>query len=264
MLSAMELLEAEDLVLVHHRLRRGWWRTAVEEHRLVDGLSFVLRPGGSLAIVGDSRDALSAVALAVLKQREVAEGIVRFSGVALRSLDERRFRPMRKRIQAVFPDSSGQLSPSLTVREAFRETLDVWHRRAPREERAKRVESVMIACGLPEAVQDLYPAELDAAERQLVALARALLPGPELLVCRGFTEGLDTVQQAELLHRLRHVREEFGLALLVLVDDLAVAHHLADDLAVLHRGRLAEAGPIAELTQRPGHEYTRRLVACAA
>lgn len=260
----MQLLEVANLTLVRRRPQWGWVRHGVETARLVEGLSFDLARRGSLALVGDSREALSAVALAVLRLREVESGTIRLGGVDLRSLGERRFRPMRRRIQAVFPDSAGQLSPGLTVREAFREVLSVWMRRATREERAKRVEAAMIACALPEAVQDLYPAELDAVERQQVALVRALLPGPELLVCRGFAEGLDAVQRAELLHRLRHVREEFGLALLVLVDDLAAAHRLADELAVLHRGRLVERGPAEELVRQPAHEHTRRLVACAA
>lgn len=260
----MEFLKVANLTLVRRRPRRGWLRTTMTEEVLVEDLSFGLEKGGSLALVGDSREALSAIALAVLRQRAVDAGTIRFGDIDFHSLSEDRFRPMRRRLQAVFPDSSGQLPASFTVRETFRESLGVWFRRSSREERSKRVEAAMIACGLPEAVQDLYPAELDAVARQLVALARALLPGPDLIVCRGCTEGLDAVRQAELLHRLRHVREEFGFALLVLVDDFAVAHRLADDLAVLHRGRLVESGPAEELARRPAHERTRRLAASAA
>jgi len=260
----MEFLKVEHLTLSRRRPRRGWLRDGAEEETLVEDLSFDLEKRGSLALVADSREALLALALAVLKQGPVASGSIAFAGVSLSSLDERRFRAMRRRLQAVFPDRSGQLSAGLTVREAFREVLRVWRRRSTREEQARLVESVMIACGLPEAVQDLYPAELDAVERQQVALARALLPGPELLVCCGFTEGLDAVQRAELVNRLRHVREEFGLTLLVLTDDLAVAHRLGDDLAVLHRGRLVESGPAEGIVEHPAHEHTRRLVACAA
>lgn len=230
---------------------------------LVDDLGFVLEKRRSLSLVGEDRRALLALALAVVKAGPVAAGSITFAGIPLLSFSEARFRPVRRRLQAVFPDALGQLPPGLTVREAFREVLDVWARREGKEERGRRVEAAMIACGLPEAIQDLYPAELDAVERQCVALARAMLPGPELLVCCGLTEGLDDVQTAELLPRVRHLREEFDLTLLVLTDDLAVASLLGETVGVMHRGRLVESGPAGELVRQPSHEYTRRLVAAA-
>lgn len=230
---------------------------------LVDGLGFVLEKRHSLALVCEDRAALLALALAVVKAGPVASGSVTFAGIPVLNFSEARFRPVRRRLQAVFPDAMGQLSPGFTVREAFREVLDIWAGRASREERGRKVEKVMIACGLPEAIQDLYPAELDAVERQCVALARAMLTGPELLVCCGLTEGLDDVQTAELLPRVRHLREEFDLTLLVLTDDLAVASLLSETVGVMHRGRLVESGPADELVRQPSHDYTRRLVAAA-
>jgi len=260
----MELLEVEHLTLTRRRSRRGWLRPAVEEETLIEDLSFTLERRKSLALVGDSREALFALGLAILKQGPVSSGKILFGGIPVLSFSEQRFRPVRKRIQAVFSDATGQLTPAITVRESFREVLGVWYRKATREERDGVVEAIMIACGLPEALQDLYPVELDAVERQQVALARALLPRPDMLVCDNFTAGLDVVQQAELINLLRRVREEFRLTLLVLTDDLAVAHHLGDDIAVLHRGRLVEMGPAGEVAYRPTHDHTRRLVACAA
>ena len=120
----------------------------------------------------------------------------------------------------------------------------------------------MVSCGLPEAVRDLYPVELDAVERQQVALARALLTGPELIICHGLTAGLDAVQQAELINLMRLVREDFKLTLLVVTDDLAVAQHLGDDIGLIHQGRLIEAGSVEAVVNRPEHDYTRRLVSC--
>jgi peptide/nickel transport system ATP-binding protein len=155
------------------------------------------------------------------------------------------------------------MTPAMTVSESFREVLGVWHRRESRDQWHQRIETVMIACGLPEAVRDLYPVELDAVERQQAALARALLTGPELLICHGITAGLDSVQQSELINLVRRVREDFRLTVLVITDDLAVAHHLGDDIGVLHRGRLLESGSAESIVNRPAHDYTRRLVSCS-
>lgn len=260
----MVFLEVEALTLARPAAGRGGWRRAAAPEPFVEGLSFSLEKRRSLALVGECREALLALALALVKEHPVASGAITFAGIPVHRFGARRFRPVRKRIQAVFAEAAGQLPGGMTVREAFREVLGVWCRKASREDRAKLVESVMIACGLPEAVQDLYPAELDAVERQQVALARALLPGPELLVCAGFAAGLDVVQRAELVNRLRHVREEFQLTLLHLGDDLAEASLVGDAIGVLHRGRLVEHGPASELVLRPSHERTRQLVAAAA
>lgn len=260
--TQMEILEVEQLC-VTNRFRRGVVPETDTggEGRLVD-LSFTLERGASLALVGGDRRALMALALALVKRLRPDAGEIHFSGVAYSTLDEARFRPLRRRLQAVFPDACGQLAPDLTVEGAFREVLAVWHPRISREERHHLVETLMVACGLPEALRGLFPAELDAVERQLVSLARALLPGPDLLVACGLTEGFDVVQRAELLNRLRHLREGFGFSLLLLTDDLAAGRFLGDTLAVLHLGRIVETGPAGRVIERPGHEHTRRLVAC--
>lgn len=258
----MELLEVKGLTLVRERMRMGWFRRVSERETLLEDLSLRLEREAGHSLVGDDRRALLAFCLALVKRHPIAAGSIGFAGVSVSEMDEARFRPLRRRIQAVFPDAYGQLAPKLTIEEAFREVLNVWHRKAARDERHHLVESVMIACGLPEAVRGLYPAELDAVERQQAALARALLPGPDLLVCHGLVEGLDAVQRAELVNRVRHLREEFGLALLVVGDDLAAAHLLGETLTVLHRGRIVETGSAAAVVARPRHEHTRRLVAC--
>jgi ABC-type microcin C transport system duplicated ATPase subunit YejF len=260
----MELLEVESLGLARLRKRRGWFRHAGDRRVLVEALDFAMEKGECFAVLSECRDLLRDLALAVLAGGPVEAGAVRFCGVDLAGLDERRFRPLRGRLQGLFPDSFGQLPPSLTVREAFLEILAVWRRGADREEQERLVETAMIACGLPEAVRDLYPAELDALERQLVALARSLLPGPDLLVCLGPTEGLDVVQSCELVQRLRRAREDYRLALLVLTDNLALAGSLAERAAVVHRGQVVEAGELGPILARPAHDHTRRLVAHAA
>lgn len=259
----MELLEVERLTLVRQRARRRLIQHGKEMETVVDDMSFVLERNCSLGLVGGEKSGTLPLTLALLKLYEVQSGVIRFGGIDLTALSDSRFRPIRRRLQAVFPDSFGQLAPDQTINQSFREVLRVWHRRGGKSEWHHRVEGVMVACGLPEAVRDLYPLELDAVERQQASLARALLPGPELLICHGFTDGLDAVQQAELINLIRRVREEFALTLLIVTDDLAVAHHLSDDIAVIHQGRLLEYGSAEAVVNRPEHEYTRRLVSCS-
>lgn len=259
----MELLEVERLTLVRERTRRGLYQNGRERETVINDLSLSLDSGSSLGLVGAENSGTLALTLALLKLHAVQSGSIRFGGIDLTGLSESRFRPVRRRMQAVFPESFGQLAPDLTINEAFREVLRVWYRGSGRADWHERIEAVMIACGLPEALRDLYPVELDAVERQQAALARALLPRPELLICHGYTDGLDAVQKAELINLISRIREDFGLTLLVVTDDLAVAHHLGDDIGVIHQGRLLEYGSAESVVNRPEHDYTRRLVSCS-
>ena len=258
----MNLLELENLTLNRPRLRRRLFQHGVENEVLIEGLCLTLRSGGSLCLVGGEESGMVALTLGILKLEGISSGRIVFGGIDLTSLGDRQFRPVRRRLQAVFPDHFGQLTSGMTISEAFREVLGVWHRSESRDQWHERVESAMVSCGLPEAVRDLYPVELDAVERQQVALARALLTGPELIICHGLTAGLDAVQQAELINLMRRVREDFKLTLLVVTDDLAVAQHLGDDIGLIHQGRLIEAGSVEAVVNRPEHDYTRRLVSC--
>ena len=259
----MELLEVEHVTLMRQRMRRRWWQHGVESDVQVEDLSFTLDRRCSLGLVGDEQSGKLPLTLAILRLQPVASGKILFGEVDLTALSERRVRSIRRRMQAVFPDHFGQLTPDLTISQSFREVLMVWYRRESKDEWHQRIEAVMIACGLPEAVRDLYPVELDAVERQQAALARALLTGPELLICYGFTDRLDAVEQAELINLVRQIREDLRLTLLVVTDDLAVAHHLGDDIGILHHGRLLELGSAETVVNRPEHDYTRRLVSCS-
>lgn len=258
-----ELLAIEHLTLRRERLRKRWFHHALDQEDLVDDVSFSIERRRSFSLVGEENSGKLAITMALLKLHPVASGRIVFGDVDLTALPEQRFRPIRRRIQAVFPDRFGQLTPDLTISQAFREVLSVWHRHSGKDDWHQRIDAVMISCGLPEAVRDLYPVELDAVERQQVALARALLTGPELLICHGLTEGFDTVQRAEMMNLVRALKENFRLSLLVMTDDLAVGHHLSDDIGILHQGRLLEIGLADQVVSRPEHDYTRRLVSCS-
>ena len=259
----MSLLSAENLVLKQQRFRRSWFQYDKEDDLLIDNLSFELENHGSLAFVGEENSGKFPLTMALLKFHEIASGKLTFAEVEINALGDRHFRRLRKWIQPVFGDQFRQLAPDMTIDQSFREVLGLWYRSSGKEEWYDKIESVMIACGLPEAIRPLYPAELDAVERLRVAVARALLPRPRLLLCHGLTFGLDAVQQAEILNLLMGLREDLQFALLVMTDDLAVAHHLGEDIAVLHRGKLLEYGAAESVVGHPQHDYTKRLVSCS-
>ena len=259
----MSHLSVENLKIVERPFRRSWFRYDFEERGLIDDLSFSVERGESLGIVGEEKSGKKALVEAILKLREVESGSIVFAEVETTRLGRRHFRRLRKRMPAVFPDGDDPLTPEWTVDAMFREARQLWYAGETREQWHQRIESVMVLCELPEAVRVLYPSELDAVERQQVALARALLVQPEFLLVFDYTRGLDVVQEAELLNLLRKVREELRITMLVVTDDLAVAHQLSDAIGVLHAGRLLEIGPAEAIVNRPEHDYTRRLVSCS-
>ncbi|MEM7698173.1 MAG: ATP-binding cassette domain-containing protein [Verrucomicrobiota bacterium] len=257
------ILTVNNLVMLKRRRRRGWFRYERNDSRLLDGISFSIAPAEAFAIVGEEGSGKMALTMGVMGLQPIESGEILLYGHDVASLGPRPMRRLRKRAQAVFSDGFGQLTPTHTVDEAFREVVDLWYPRASRSDRQERLEKVMIASGLREAIRELYPAELDAVERQQVALARALLSEPDLLICHDITRALDAVATAELLYRVLQIREIFSLSLLIVTDDLAVAHHLSDTLAVLHRGRILEQGNRQAIVSHPEHEYTKRLVSCS-
>ena len=257
---SMPLLIVENLALKPDPRSEDPLREAFPGQVQVEDISFSIEPKKSLALVGEEGSGKGAIASALLFLRPISEGSVTIAEVEVTKLSDHQIRRLRKQVQGVFSDGFGQLTENFTVDEMFSEVLRFWYPKASVEEWHHRIEMVMVSCGLPEAVRHLYPSELDAVERQEVALARALLLEPDLLILHEFTSRMDAVQQAELLDRVRSVREEFGLTLLVFTDDLAVAHQLSDAIGVLHRGRLLELSLARELIDQPEHDYTKRLV----
>ena len=259
----MPLLTVENLTVIQHAARRRWFHYGLEERKHLDEISFAVEKGRCLGLVGEQASGKLPLTMALLRLIPIAEGEIIFDEIEIASLSLRKFRAMRKRIQAVFSDSFGQLTPGFSLDQAFREVLRVWHRGLSKDEIHTRIEEVMVATGLAEAARYLYPVELDKVERQLAALARVLLINPEFLICHDFTHGMDAVEQAEVLNRISELRDERKFTMMIVTDDLAVAHHMSDDIAILHRGKILESGKTEQVVSRPEHDYTRRMVTCS-
>lgn len=257
------------------RARPAWWRFRREfapipeeclsggEEFLLDGVSFTLEKHRSLALVGDRDSGKQVAALALLKMLPVDGGRILHNGTDIAPMSRRSFHRMRRSIQAVFPDRFGQLRRDATLDQGLREMLRCWQPGLDGDEVHGRIERVMVEAGLAEPVRHLYPEEMDPVERQAAALARAMLCDPELLVCIDPAAGLGAVERAEVLNRISDLRETRGLTLLLTTDDLAEGHHMGEEIAVMHRGRIVEKGAAAELVGSPEHEYTRLLASCS-
>ncbi|WP_304455215.1 ABC transporter ATP-binding protein [Nocardiopsis sp. YSL2] len=228
----------------------------------VDGVSFDLRSGHTLALIGESGSGKSSTAAAVTGLLRPESGSVRFRGRELTTLPERELRALRPALQPVFQDPYGSLSPRMRVRQAVAEPLRV-QGRWDRATGPARVEALLERVGLDPALGSRLPHELSGGQCQRVGIARALACEPEVLVLDEPVSALDASVRAGVLNLLTELQDDLGLGYLFICHDLALVRHVAHDAHVLREGRIVESGPARRVCTAPGHPYTRALVAAA-
>ncbi|MFD3684780.1 ATP-binding cassette domain-containing protein [Nocardiopsis sp. NPDC058631] len=253
--SAPPLLAVRDLVVRYPgRTRRSAPVTAV------DGVSFDIRAGETLALVGESGCGKSSTASAVIGLRRPDAGSVRFEGSELTTMDAARLRVLRPAFQPVFQDPYGSLSPRLSVRDAVAEPLRI-HGRWDRATGPDRVAALLDTVGLDASHGDRLPHELSGGQCQRVGIARALACEPRLLVLDEPVSALDSSVRAGVLNLLTGLQDDLGLGYLFISHDLALVGHVAHRVAVMREGRVVETGPARQVCSRPADPYTRELVA---
>lgn len=228
--------------------------------RAVDGISFRVEAGKTLALVGESGCGKSTVGRAVLRLQAPTAGRVIFEGRDLSSLTRRELRALRPQMQIVFQNPFEALNPRLPAGEIIGEAVRV-HRIVPRNEYRRYVIRVMEECGLAEDYFDKYPHEFSGGQRQRVCIARALALQPRFLVADEPVSALDVSVQAQILNLLRERQRERGLAYLFITHDLSVARYIADDISVMYLGKIVEWGDKKGVFSHPCHPYTRALLA---
>lgn len=254
------LLDVRD-VAVHYKVGGplGRKRGIV---KAVDGVSLRIERGEILGLVGESGSGKSTLAKALVRLEPATRGEALLDGVDLLNLEEKRLKPMRRRIQMVFQDSLNSLNPRRTVGYAVAEPLLV-HNIVPRAQMAGRVGELLSLVGLDPTFAVRRPTQLSGGQRQRVNIARALAPEPELIIADEPTSALDVSVQAQILNLLRELQRTTGVACLFISHDLGVIRRMTSRVAVLYLGRIVETGTREELYNTPRHPYTRALLEVA-
>lgn len=254
------LLEVEDLK-TWFPIRRGVLRKVVGHVRAVDGVSFSIRAGQTLALVGESGCGKTTVGRSLLRLLPVAGGTIRFQGKNLLELSEEELRPLRRSLQMVFQDPMTSLNPRLRVRELVAEGLVSFGIGANEAERTERVAEVLRRVRLSPDHMNRFPHEFSGGQRQRIGIARALAVEPRLIICDEAVSALDVSIQAQILNLLKELQAELGIAYLFITHDLSVVRYLADEVAVMYLGQIVEQGPTEALFSSPKHPYTQGLLA---
>ncbi|MDE2200244.1 MAG: dipeptide ABC transporter ATP-binding protein [Rhodospirillales bacterium] len=254
------LLEVEGLAK-HYPVRRGLiLQREIGTVRAVDGISFHLDAGETLALVGESGCGKSTTARLVLRLVEPSAGAVRFEGVDITAMGGQPLRRLRRRMQIVFQDPFASLNPRMTVGDILEEPLIV-HEIGDRAARRARVEQLLSLVGLASYHARRYPHEFSGGQRQRIGIARALAVEPALVVCDEPVSALDVSIQAQVVNLLKDLQARLGLSYLFIAHDLAVVKHMADRVAVMYLGRIVETADKDTLFANPRHPYTRTLLA---
>ena len=244
----------------HYPMRRGMVLSrTVGQVRAVDGLSFELFRGETLALVGESGCGKSTTARLVLRLIEPTAGTVRFEGADITGLRGDAMRKLRRRMQIVFQDPFASLNPRMTVAEILEEPLIV-HNIGNGAARRARVAELLGLVGLAPYHAGRYPHEFSGGQRQRIGIARALAVEPALVVCDEPVSALDVSIQAQVVNLLKDLQTRLGLSYLFIAHDLAVVKHVADRVAVMYLGRIVEIGPKDDVFANPRHPYTRVLL----
>ncbi len=232
----------------------------VAEVKAVDGISFDIRRGETLGLVGESGCGKTTTGRCILQLDRPTEGAIIFEGVNLVDLDQRELSPYRQKIQVIFQDPYSSLNPRLKIGTIIGEPMKVHNIEPDVNKRRKRVSELLSICGLDPRFADRYPHEMSGGQRQRVGIARALSLNPQFIICDEAVSALDVSIQAQVINLLEDLRDEFHLTYLFIAHDLSVVRHLCHRVAVMYLGKIVEFAECDELYDNPLHPYTQLLL----
>lgn len=253
------LLEVKDLVM-HFPLTKGIvFQRQVGAVQAVDGLSFAVKKGETLGLVGESGCGKSTTGRALLQLYKPTAGEVNFHGQDLTKLGSGEMRKMRRYLQMIFQDPYASLNPRMTVGNIISEPMQI-HNLVPKGERNERVQELLETVGLNPYFANRYPHEFSGGQRQRIGVARALAANPEFIVADEPVSALDVSIQAQIVNLLEDLQEQFDLTYLFIAHDLSVVRHISDRVAVMYLGKMVELATRDDLYENPLHPYTKALL----
>ena len=253
------ILEVRDLVK-HFPVGGGFFGGKPAVVKAVDGVSFSIRRGETLGLVGESGCGKTTTGRCILQLEKPTSGQIIFEGQELTAFSEKELRKVRRRMQVIFQDPYSSLNPRMTVGQIIAEPLAVHDIVPERWARKARVTQLLSHAGLLPAMADRYPHELSGGQRQRVGVARALAMEPSLIICDEPVSALDVSIQAQIINLLEELQAEFGLTYLFVAHDLSVVRHISDRVAVMYLGKIAEITDRKSLYESPQHPYTKALL----
>jgi peptide/nickel transport system ATP-binding protein len=253
------LLEVNDLKK-HFLVRRGLLSTRATWVYAVDGVSFHVARGETLALVGESGCGKSTVGRAILRLFDITAGQVVLDGQRIDDLSVGALRPLRRRVQVVFQDPFSSLNPRMRVRDILAEPIRNFGLAASAADMRARINALMDKVRLPRNAASRFPHEFSGGQRQRIGIARALATEPDLIVCDEAVSALDVSVKAQIVNLLHDLQRELGLALLFISHDLAIVEHMTHRVAVMYLGKIVETAPKRNIFAAPRHPYTKALL----
>ncbi|MEE9436037.1 MAG: ABC transporter ATP-binding protein [Candidatus Adiutricales bacterium] len=253
------LVEVNDLTMYFPLTKGIIRRKKIGDIRAVDGVTFSIKKGETLGLVGESGCGKTTTGRCILQLYRPTAGSVFFEGVNLCDLTKKDLRPLRRKMQIIFQDPYGSLNPRRTAGNIVGEPMKI-HNLASGKEYRDRVLELFRIVGLNPAMTNRYPHEFSGGQRQRIGIARALAMQPDFIVCDEAISALDVSIQAQTINLLEELQEQFGLTYLFIAHDLAVVRHISDRIAVMYLGKIVEIASRSDLYENPLHPYTQALL----
>jgi oligopeptide transport system ATP-binding protein len=253
------ILEVKNLVKYFPITKGFIFQRQVGAVKAVDDVSFSIRQGETLGLVGESGCGKTTTGRVILRLMEPTSGEASFEGRNIFKLSKEELRRMRRNMQIIFQDPYSSLNPRMTVGDIIGEPLEI-HNLARGKDKVRRVQELLDVVGLSPYHANRYPHEFSGGQRQRIGIARALAVNPKLIICDEPVSALDVSIQAQVLNLLEELQKEFGLTYLFIAHDLSVVKHISDRIAVMYLGRIVEVAPTEELFANPQHPYTEALL----
>lgn len=233
----------------------------VAQVKAVDGVSFSIRKGETLGLVGESGCGKTTTGRCILRLETPTAGQIIYDGIDIASLSRKEMVKLRQKMQVIFQDPFSSLNPRMKIGEIISEAMHVHGIEPDPQKRQERVAELLTLCGLRPVMADRYPHEMSGGQRQRIGIARALSMDPEFIVCDEAVSALDVSIQAQVINLLEDLRDEFNLTYLFIAHDLSVVRHICQRVAVMYLGKLVELADCDELFDNPLHPYTQALLA---